>query len=80
MQVIEHLIDSLQKTGLKYNPGEQEAPVCIIWPDRDRQWEKVITNISSEIPELLILGEYDAEKYTGPAIWLRCVIPEKMKN
>ena len=26
------------------------------------------------MPELLTLGDYGAEKRTGPAIWLRCVI------
>jgi len=57
-----------------FNPEVQVAPVCILWPDRDRQWEAVIPRLQNEMPELLVLGDYDPERKTGPAIWLRCVI------
>ena len=50
------------------------APACVLWPDRDRQWEAVIPLLQAELPELLILGDYAPEKRTGPAIWLRCII------
>lgn len=73
MMVIKHLIKSL-RTSAHYNPDIQVAPACILWPDKDRQWEMVIPRLQAEMPELLVLGDYEPEKRTGPAIWLRCVI------
>ena len=32
------------------------------------------------MPELLVLGDYDPERKTGPAIWLRCVIARKVDD
>ena len=57
-----------------FNQEVQVAPACILWPDRDRQWEAVVPLLQVEMPELLVLGNYAAEKRVGPAIWLRCVI------
>lgn len=57
-----------------YNPEVQVAPTCILWPDRDRQWEAIIPRLQEDLPELLVLGEYNAAKRTGPAIWLRCIL------
>ena len=56
------------------NREDQLPPACILWTDRAREWESVIPRLQIEIPELLVLGEYNSEKRTGPAIWLRCVI------
>ena len=61
-----------------YNPEFQTAPVCIMWPDKDRQWEAAIPLLQAELPELLALGGYTPEKRIGPAIWLRCVIAGKL--
>jgi hypothetical protein len=60
-----------------FNPEVQVAPSCILWPDKDRQWEAVIPRLQSELAELLVLGDYAPENRTGPAIWLRCVIAGK---
>lgn len=70
-------IDALQiaiRKSAEHNPDVQLAPVCILWPDRDRQWEAVVPRLKHELPELFILGEYNPGEKTGPAIWLRCVI------
>jgi len=77
MKIIEQLIKKIRETGYSYNPDIQEAPACILWPDSDHQWEGVIQTLLNELPELLILGNYNPEKRTGPAIWLRCVIAKK---
>ncbi len=66
-------ITALQSSAI-FNPDIQEAPVCILWPDRDRQWEAVIPRLQQELPELFVLGDYAPEKRIGPSIWLRCVI------
>lgn len=77
MQFIEHFIKGIRGAGDNFNPDVQVAPACVLWPDCDRQWEKVIQTLINELPELLILGDYNPEKHTGPAVWLRCVIAGK---
>ncbi|WP_198426502.1 hypothetical protein, partial [Acinetobacter baumannii] len=73
MNVLDYLLKAIRDAGI-YNPDIQVAPTCILWPDRDRQWEAVIPVLQAELPELLVLGDYDPEQCTGPAIWLRCLI------
>ncbi|WP_369349767.1 BREX-1 system phosphatase PglZ type B [Stenotrophomonas sp. JAG2] len=73
MRVIEHLVKTLRDSAI-FNPEVQVAPSCILWPDKDRQWEAVIPRLQSELAELLVLGDYSPENRVGPAIWLRCVI------
>lgn len=70
------LIEAIRRAKV-FNPEIEVAPDCILWPDRDRQWETIIPLLQAELPELLILGDYAPEKQTGPAIWLRCVIAGK---
>lgn len=74
MRVIDHLKESIRRSAISYNSAVQEAPVCVLWPDRDRQWEVAISRLIGEMPELLVLGGYRPEAHTGPAIWLRCVV------
>lgn len=77
MKVYEHLQKSIQDAAI-YNPEIQSAPVCILWPDRDHQWEAVIPVLQAELPELMILGDYYPEKKSGPAIWLRCIVADQV--
>ena len=44
------------------------------------QWETVIPRLQNELPELLLLGDYEPDKRIGPAIWLRCVIAWKNED
>ncbi len=76
MRVLDHLLKAVRSAAI-FNPEIQVAPACILWPDRDRQWEAVIPRLQAELPELIALGDYDPEKRVGPAIWLRCVIAGK---
>ena len=73
MTVMEYLVRAVRAAAV-FNPDVQVAPSCILWPDRDRQWESIIQILQTEMPELLVLGEYAPEKKTGPAIWLRCIL------
>ena len=71
------IVEKLKSTvcnAAAYNPEVQAAPVCILWPDKDRQWEAVIPRLHKELPQLYVLGDYSPENRTGPAIWLRCVL------
>lgn len=63
-----------------HNPDVQEPPACILWPDGDRQWDAVIPGLQQELPELFTLGTYAEDKRSGPAIWLRCVIANRIEN
>jgi hypothetical protein len=76
VRVIEHLKKVVRDSAV-FNPEVQMAPACILWPDKDRQWEAIIPRLQSELPELLVLGEYAPESRVGPAVWLRCVIAGK---
>lgn len=76
MRAVEHLTKKIRDAAV-FNPDIQVAPTCILWPDHDRQWEGIIKSLLNELPELLILGDYNPEMRTGPAIWLRCVIAGK---
>jgi len=77
MIIMEQLIKALCSTAV-YNPDVQVPPVCILWTDRERQWEAAIPRIQNALEELFILGDYDPEKRTGPAIWLRCIIANRI--
>ncbi len=77
MTILEILIQSIQKAGT-YNKHVQAAPVCILWPDRERQWEAIIPTLRIHLPQLLSLGKFDPQNKTGPAIWLKCMIARKL--
>ena len=79
MRVLDHLLQAVRDAAV-FNPEVQVAPACILWPDRDRQWEAAMPALQAALPELLILGDYVPEKHTGPAIWLRCVIAGKIED
>lgn len=68
---------ALVKALLKSAAGNSHAAVpaaTVLWTDKDRQWEKAIPSLRQALPGLLTLGEFQTEKRTGPAIWLKCAI------
>ena len=71
--LLEAVRASLTHAG-RYNSGDVVAPAAVLWTDADGQWQPVVEQLRGLCPELLTLGDYDAETRTGPAIWLRCVI------
>ncbi|MBI4803781.1 MAG: BREX-1 system phosphatase PglZ type B [Desulfovibrio sp.] len=73
MRVLVHLLKTV-RAAATFNPEVQVAPVCILWPDRERQWESVLPVLQASLPELMVLGDYAPEQRTGPAIWLRCAL------
>ena len=73
------LVNAIRQSNA-FNPDTQVAPVCILWPDKDRQWEGVISSLQGAMPELIVLGEYALEKRTGPAIWLKCVVANTLED
>jgi len=79
MRVLDHLLKTVRDAAV-FNSEAQVAPACILWPDRDRQWETVMPSLQAELPELMILGDYAPDKRIGPAIWLRCVLSGRSEN
>ena len=76
--VIEALAASLEAASAG-NPNDAEPPAAVLWTDRDSRWRPVVPRLRTLIPQLLVLGEYDPEERTGPAIWLRCVIDRTLE-
>jgi hypothetical protein len=70
--VYEDLLDALRSTA-SHNRSDVVAPVTILWTDKERRWDSVVSRLRAELP-LLTFGPYDPEALTGPAIWLRCVL------
>jgi hypothetical protein len=70
------ILEALQRSlahAARHSPGEM-APVAILWPDADGQWQSLIPQLRNLMPQLLVLGTYAPEQRQGPAIWIRCVI------
>lgn len=72
-KVIDKLVEAVRKAA-EYNSASQEKPSCILWPDGDRQFESALPQLLKVLPEMLVLGTYDSENRTGPAIWVRCAL------
>lgn len=71
--ILQELITAIRSASV-FNAEVEVAPACILWPDRERQWEAIIPRLQEQMPELCVLGSYDAAKRRGPAIWLRAAI------
>ena len=73
LTVVERLKASLEAAA-DHNPNDAVQPAAILWTDPDARWQPIIPQLLPLMPHLLLLGEYDPENRSGPAIWLRCVI------
>lgn len=71
--VLERLAELLAKAAAG-NSHTAVPTVAVLWTDKDRQWECAIDRLRQAMPQLLTLGEFQAEQRTGPAIWLKCAI------
>jgi hypothetical protein len=77
-RVADVLIASL---GTALLPGDGMAPpVAVLWTDGDGQWAELVSRLRGELPYLFSLGEYDPERRTGPAIWLRCIVDRTLTD
>ena len=71
----ETLLDAIRDrllTALAHDHNAVEAPVVLLWPDKDRQFETVVKGLA-DLP-ILTLGPHDEGARCGPAYWLRCAI------
>jgi hypothetical protein len=58
----------------KVNGSVQVKPAAVLWPDKDGIWLRVIPALRKLLPGLCILGPYEPESASGPAIWLKCAV------
>lgn len=71
--VLDALLRALDQCR-QYTRVSEEAPLLILWPDRERQWEALVPLLRGRMPQLLTLGPWDASTRTGPAPWVRCAL------
>lgn len=66
--------------GCRSTPADVAPPVAILWTDPARQWAPLAPRLRQELPELLVLGDYDPDRRTGPAVWLRCLVDRTLDD
>ena len=71
--VLDRLVAALR---LRAEPIDGQAPAAVLWPDRRGEWRPLVGALRERMPELLALGDYDAEAGSGPAIWLRVAVED----
>lgn len=67
------------RTTCKYNHDDLVAPSAILWPDEERQWERVIPFLRNEL-SILTLGIYSPKDRIGPAYYLRCMVARTLEE
>ena len=77
--VIEALAASLAAAA-RHNPNDTDPPAAVLWSDPNATWQPVIPHLRRLMPQLLVLGEFDPDVRTGPAIWLRCMIERTLES
>lgn len=75
--LLEKVSEGLRKAA-HFNRGVQVAPAVVLWTDADRQWESMVPMLRSEKLKIFSLGSLAAEDYQGPAVWLKCVLANKI--
>ena len=73
------IVRSLKDAGA-HNQQIMVAPCVILWPDPEMQWESIIEKLQESLPYLLVFGDYDPGKKTGPAIWLKCMVDRNLPD
>ena len=71
------LLAQLQRVLAKAADTNTDAltpPACVLWPDGDGHFERVLPRLRAAMPHLYVLGDYDPAQRQGPAAWLRCVV------
>ncbi|MFO1477602.1 MAG: BREX-1 system phosphatase PglZ type B [Verrucomicrobiota bacterium] len=58
----------------RHQPGVETQPTAVLWTDADGQWQPVVKKLQERLPQLVVFGEYDVTKRSGPAVWLKCIV------
>ena len=69
--------EAVASAVLSASKGNEHTAVpaaAILWPDKDGQWQLALPTLRKLLPSLCVLGPYEPETRSGPAIWLKCVV------
>ena len=66
------------KDAEAHDPNVMKAPIALLWPDGDAQWESLIPMLRDRC-RIVSFGSFDAERRQGPAYWLRCVVSKTVE-
>ena len=58
----------------------QARPAAILWTDPQREWLLLVDVLLERVDEYLVLGDYDPERRTGPAVWVRCIVDRTLEK
>ena len=58
----------------------QARPAAILWTDPQREWLPLVDLLLERVDEYLVLGDYDPERRTGPAVWVRCIVDRTLEE
>ena len=72
MTLIDSIIEGLD-SATRCSSSEV-PPIAILWTDAKSEWLPLIDVLRTRLPQLLIHGEYDPDKRTGPAVWMKCAM------
>lgn len=61
-------------SAAKGNSHTAAPAAAILWPDKDGHWQAALPALRKLLPSLCVLGPYEPEQRSGPAIWLKCAI------
>lgn len=61
-------------SAAKGNSHTAAPAAAILWPDKDGHWQPALPVLRKLLPGLCVLGPYEYEQRSGPAIWLKCAI------
>ena len=64
MTVFEEIIHFLKKACV-INRHEQVAPAAVLWTDKERQWDTVISMLKGSLPELITIGPISRDRIVG---------------
>jgi hypothetical protein len=77
--VFDALLVSLPKAA-EYHHDDTVPPAAILWTDEKREWERLVPRLRMVLPHFLVFGPCDRANRTGPAIWLRSVIADRIPD
>jgi hypothetical protein len=78
MTFFDALVTALKRAS-EYNKADQVSPACVIWTDKEGQWQPLLSQLRESLP-ILTLGDYTPDSRTGPAIWLRCMLARTLPD
>jgi hypothetical protein len=68
MRTIDHFLKAI-RAAFVFNPEIQIAPACILWLERNHQWEAALPVLQPGLSNLMVLGNNQTEMFTRSAIW-----------